>query len=112
MKKINRSEMDLADRLRVNKEILMLEAADEIDRLWAEIERLQGEIEWRKLSKEAYSEVRAAIQRIDGINDNPAVFNPEINEVCNGILRAGAPATPDDAPRVLTRDNPTGRRIT
>jgi hypothetical protein len=29
----------------------------------------------------------AAIQRIDGINDNPAHYNSEINAVCDPILR-------------------------
>lgn len=29
----------------------------------------------------------AAIQRIDGINDNPAHYNSEINAVCDAILR-------------------------
>jgi hypothetical protein len=31
--------------------------------------------------------LRAAISRIDAINDNPAHFNSEINEVCDKILR-------------------------
>jgi len=31
--------------------------------------------------------LRAAIQRIDGINDNPAHYNAEINAVCDTILR-------------------------
>ncbi len=29
----------------------------------------------------------AAIRRIDAINDNPACFNKEINDVCDKILR-------------------------
>ena len=32
-------------------------------------------------------ELEAAIKRTDAINDNPACFNSEINEVCNKILR-------------------------
>jgi hypothetical protein len=48
---------------------LMDEAANEIERLRAEIERL-----------------RAALQRIDGINDNPAIFNPMIEEVLRAAL--------------------------
>lgn len=31
--------------------------------------------------------LRAAINRIDAINDNPADFNSEINAVCDSILR-------------------------
>jgi hypothetical protein len=33
----------------------------------------------------------AAIKRIDAINDNPAWFNKEINDVCDGILRPTRP---------------------
>ena len=31
--------------------------------------------------------LRAAIARIDGINDNPAHYNAEINAVCDTVLR-------------------------
>ncbi len=31
--------------------------------------------------------LQAALRRIDGINDNPACYNPSINEVCDEILR-------------------------
>lgn len=32
-------------------------------------------------------QLRAALVRIDAINDNPAVFNSEINALCDPILR-------------------------
>ena len=35
----------------------------------------------------AISRLHIAIQRIDGINDNPAHYNPEINAECDRILR-------------------------
>ena len=41
-----------------------------------EIEELRAEIE----------RLRAALQRIDGINDNPACFNPMIEEVLRRAL--------------------------
>jgi len=50
---------------------------EERQRLEAEIERLHAE----------NAELLAAISRIDAINDNPACYNPEINEVCDKILR-------------------------
>ena len=51
---------------------------------WASAQR------WHEKYKEAQAEIEklfAAIQRIDGINDNPAHYNPEINAVCDSILR-------------------------
>lgn len=36
-------------------------------------------------------QLTAAIQRIDGINDNPAHYNPDINAVCDSILRRDQP---------------------
>jgi len=38
----------------------------------------------------------AAISRIDAINDNPARFIPEINEVCDEILRPSCNGKMDD----------------
>lgn len=89
----------------------MLQAADEIERLrrdlaiWernggdillqAEIERLNAE---RGYMPELVVALRAeierltdAIRRIDGINDNPADYNPAINAVCDAILREPKP---------------------
>ena len=43
----------------------------------------------------ANERLTAAIQRIDGINDNPANYNVEINAVCDTILR---PALKDPTP--------------
>jgi hypothetical protein len=43
-----------------------------------------------KLDNEAAAEIERltdAIRRIDGINDNPANYNPAINAVCDEILR-------------------------
>lgn len=43
-----------------------------------------------KLGQDAAAEIErlyAAVRRIDAINDNPAHFNVEINEVCDSILR-------------------------
>lgn len=44
---------------------------------WAMVEHLQRKIE----------RLRAAISRIDAINDNPSCFNAEINAVCDTVLR-------------------------
>jgi hypothetical protein len=44
------------------------------------------------LGNEAADEIewlRAALQRIDGINDNPACYNVDINAVLDRILRPG-----------------------
>jgi spore cortex formation protein SpoVR/YcgB (stage V sporulation) len=44
---------------------------------------------WFELMKDAADEIerlRAALQRIDGINDNPACFNPMIEEVLRRAL--------------------------
>ena len=60
----------VAERLRTwpgAQHSIMLEAADEIERLLA------------------------ALQRIDGINDNPACFNPDIDEVLRHVLRRDQP---------------------
>jgi hypothetical protein len=65
---------DIVERLRqgvglaiqedvVAAEKIMDEAADEIERL------------------------REAIQRIDGINDNPAIYNPDIEAVVRGTYK-------------------------
>jgi len=45
------------------------------------------------LGNEAAAEIerlRAALRRIDGINDNPACYNVEINAVLDEVLRQGA----------------------
>jgi len=45
--------------------------------------------------EEAAAEIErlmAAITRIDAINDNPACFNSEINDVCGAILRPHSPS--------------------
>jgi hypothetical protein len=52
-------------------------AADDHDSTGYVMEKAAAEIE----------RLRAAIQRIDGLNDNPARFNFEINKVCDEILR-------------------------
>ena len=53
---------DIVERLRTRTDPWCVEAAAEIERL------------------------RAALQRIDGINDNPACFNPMIEEVLRRAL--------------------------
>jgi len=64
------------------------EAAAEIERLRGENERLRGHIyASNRPQPEDFERLRNAIQRIDGINDNPAHFNKAINDVCNTILR-------------------------
>jgi hypothetical protein len=55
--------------------------ADEIERIGSIIVKRNAEI----------AKLFAAIQRIDGINDNPAHYNPEINAVCDSILRRDQP---------------------
>jgi len=65
-----------------------------VDRWDAEIERLRArgpdrfyEIEaWCNQLEAANERLRAALQRIDGINDNPAVYNPMIEEVLRRAL--------------------------
>jgi len=70
------------------------EAADELDRLMAEA-RSESECwasaqRWHEKYKEAQAEIEQlmeAIWRIDGINDNMACYNPDINAVTDPILR-------------------------
>ena len=67
-------------------------------------------------------QMEEAIRRIDGINDNPAHYNPDINTVCDPILRPAsthpgsdqapspsAPARPLP-PAALARTAPASRR--
>lgn len=60
------------------------ERGEEIERLRERCEAHKGQVECG--SKEI-ARLRAAISRIDAINDNPACYNPAINEVCDSILR-------------------------
>jgi hypothetical protein len=61
-------------------------------RTWSDIHR-HGAIIGGDLMAEAADEIerlREAIQRIDGINDNPAIYNPDIEAVVRTIYkRAG-----------------------
>lgn len=49
-----------------------------------QVNRLQGRIE---LLEDRIAVLEAALWRIDGINDNPAAFNVEIDAVLTGVLR-------------------------
>ena len=40
--------------------------------------------------REEKNRLRAALQRIDGINDNPAVYNPDIEVVLRAALKEWA----------------------
>jgi len=67
---------------------------------WASAQR------WHERALKAEVEIErlmAAIWRIDGINDNPAHYNPEINAVCDSILRR-------DQPGVAGESEPEGER--
>lgn len=50
-------------------------------------EAVAAELEKYALLVKEVERLRSAISRIDSINDNPAVYNPEINDVCDTILR-------------------------
>jgi hypothetical protein len=64
---------DIVERLRFMEHSASMAAAPVIKEAADEIERL-----------------REAIQRIDGINDNPAIYNPDIEAVVRTIYkRAG-----------------------
>jgi hypothetical protein len=72
------------ERLRADKDVIRSQeriAAYErgIDMMEIGIDQRDAEIE----------RLRAALRRIDGINDNPACYNAEINEVLDRILRPG-----------------------
>lgn len=55
-----------------------------------EIERLRGLSDaWADIERENHAEIerlRVALKRIDGINDNPARYNPDIDAVIRGAL--------------------------
>jgi hypothetical protein len=85
---------DIVERLRIAGDRVegrpysdMHEAADEIERLRADNKH------WQTVASQGITierELRAAVQRIDGINDNPAIYNPDIEAVVRGIYkRAG-----------------------
>ena len=89
---------DIAERLRGNLDdgikrhpsAIKLEAADEIERLRA---ALQEETECARQTDDVLAKaeadnerLRAALQRIDGINDNPACFNMDIEMVLRRAL--------------------------
>lgn len=61
-------------------------ASFEIGDMEAVLETLRWLQENGKAGRDA-GVLRVAIQRIDGINDNPAHYNSEINAVCDEILR-------------------------
>jgi len=62
---------------------LTMEAADEIERLNEDREKyFLDNLEMRADNER----LRAALQRIDGINDNPACYNPMIEEVLRAAL--------------------------
>jgi len=96
-------EADIVERLHVIREQLrtgalgqrevweewLTEAADEIGRLKADGDGLLYE-ELMKATA-GIARLTAALQRIDGINDNPACFNPMIDEVLREVLRRDQP---------------------
>lgn len=63
----------------------MEEAADEIECLASDRDRIAWEREQMRVSLAEYQakceRLRAALMRIDGINDNPAIFNEDIDTV-------------------------------
>jgi len=67
----------------------------ELEALKAEIERLldaKGRMRVNLANAQTdNARLMAAIRRIDGINDNPAHYNPAINAVCDSILRRDQP---------------------
>jgi hypothetical protein len=92
---------DIVERLRGTlTTALELEAADEIERLRDHMRALANTSVERdtagifqgmwQASEQEVERLRAAIQRIDGINDNPAIYNPDIEAVVSTIYkRAG-----------------------
>lgn len=42
---------------------------------------------WLREAAIEIEQLHQAIVRIDAINDSPSCFNPEINQVCDAILR-------------------------
>ena len=103
--------IDIVERLRVYNVrtvtcALRNEAADEIDRLresertmlhnaaakqQIEIERLRTRehelLDQRMDQDKTIAGLRAALERIDSINDNPAIYNPDIDAVIVAALQ-------------------------
>jgi hypothetical protein len=57
----------------------------------------QGREQGKRDAADEIERLLAAIQRIDGLNDNPSQYNSAINDVCSGILRQGKQMTQPDA---------------
>lgn len=81
----------MADTVGLMYEGELREARAEIARLTA----YQNEtaLAWTKLTESQEQEIAkltAALQRIDGINDNPAKYNPDIDAVLRGALEQNA----------------------
>jgi hypothetical protein len=96
----------------------LTEAAAEVERLMADKKHLLSkldalstvlELRWQDVERfEAENErLMAAIWRIDAINDNMACYNPDINAVCDPILR---PELGCDQPGVAGEGEPEGQR--
>jgi len=66
---------------------LYKDAAEEIERLRAQQSMAIEVIDASDDLTAENERLRTAIKRIDAINDNPADFNSDINEVCDSILR-------------------------
>jgi NAD(P)H-dependent FMN reductase len=83
----NTSELDTSDDAAREHANLIDEAADEIMRLRDDLTMARAD--WNNTADEV-KRLRAAVQRIDGINDNPAIYNPDIEAVVSTIYkRAG-----------------------
>jgi hypothetical protein len=63
---------------------LAKEAAAEIERL-RNLHKTAFDLDMDAKDREI-DKLRAAIQRIDGINDNPAIYNPDIEAVVRTII--------------------------
>lgn len=86
---------EIADRI-ASKNMLIhasqvRESAVEISRQRHEIERLQKENHQLRVTLadkvRTNIELWTALQRIDGINDNPACFNVDIDAILNAVLK-------------------------